>query len=161
MLAQAGIDEDTDIDGISRDADGRPTGELQEFAAMFPVYQAIGSKLAISAGEQPHAIRNFGRVAQLAGVTTATDLVNDLSPAGNRTLRDVTGDVDYPVRIVPAFAPQRSPARSADSVLAEVARNTDKLRFGAVKFIVDGSIQGFTARVRWPGYAGASRTGCG
>ncbi|EJO51888.1 amidohydrolase [Burkholderia multivorans] len=159
MLAQAGIDEDTDIDGISRDADGRPTGELQEFAAMFPVYQAIGSKLAISAGEQPHAIRNFGRVAQLAGVTTATDLVNDLSPAGNRTLRDVTGDVDYPVRIVPAFAPQRSPARSADSVLAEVARNTDKLRFGAVKFIVDGSIQGFTARVRWPGYAGGQPNG--
>lgn len=159
MLAQAGIDEDTDIDGISRDADGRPTGELQEFAAMFPVYRAIGSKLAISAGEQPHAIRNFGRVAQLAGVTTATDLVNDLSPAGNRTLRDVTGDVDYPVRIVPAFAPQRSPARSADSVLAEVARNTDKLRFGAVKFIVDGSIQGFTARVRWPGYAGGQPNG--
>ncbi|MDN7609672.1 amidohydrolase [Burkholderia multivorans] len=159
MLAQAGLDEDTDIDGISRDADGRPTGELQEFAAMFPVYQAIGSKLAISAGEQPHAIRNFGRVAQLAGVTTATDLVNDLSPAGNRTLRDVTGDVDYPVRIVPAFAPQRSPARSADSVLAEVARNTDKLRFGAVKFIVDGSIQGFTARVRWPGYAGGQPNG--
>lgn len=126
---------------------------------MFPVYQAIGSKLAISAGEQPHAIRNFGRVAQLAGVTTATDLVNDLSPAGNRTLRDVTGDVDYPVRIVPAFAPQRSPARSADSVLAEVARNTDKLRFGAVKFIVDGSIQGFTARVRWPGYAGGQPNG--
>ncbi|AJY15136.1 amidohydrolase [Burkholderia multivorans] len=159
MLARAGIDEDTDIDGISRDADGRPTGELQEFAAMFPVYRAIGSKLAISAGEQPHAIRNFGRVAQLAGVTTATDLVNDLSPAGSRTLRDVTGDVDYPVRIVPAFAPQRSPARSADSVLAEVARNTDKLRFGAVKFIVDGSIQGFTARVRWPGYAGGQPNG--
>ncbi|KVC38183.1 amidohydrolase [Burkholderia pseudomultivorans] len=159
MLAQAGIDEDTDIDGITRDADGRPTGELQEFAAMFPVYQTIGGKLAISASEKPHAIRNFGRVAQLAGVTTATDLVNDLSPDGNRTLRDVTDDPDYPVRIVPAFAPQRNPARGADSVLAAIGRNTDKLRFGPVKFIVDGSIQGFTARVRWPGYAGGQPNG--
>ncbi|MBN3825815.1 amidohydrolase [Burkholderia sp. Ac-20384] len=159
MLALVGIDEDTDIDGVTRDADGRPTGELQEFAAMLPVYQTIGGKLAISASEKPHAVWNFGRVAQLAGVTTATDLVNDLSADGNRTLRDVTADPDYPVRIVPAFAPQRNPARSADSVLAEIERNTDKLHFGPVKFIVDGSIQGFTARVRWPGYAGGQPNG--
>ena len=51
MLARAGIDEDTDIDGVTRDVDGRPTGELQEFAAMLPVYQTIGGKLAISASE--------------------------------------------------------------------------------------------------------------
>ncbi|MCW3503404.1 amidohydrolase [Burkholderia cenocepacia] len=159
MLARAGIDEDTDIDGVSRDADGRPTGELQEFAAMLPVYQTIGGKLAISASEKPHAVWNFGRVAQLAGVTTATDLVNDLSPDGNRTLHEVTADPDYPVRIVPAFAPQRNPARSVDSVLAEIERNTDKLHAGPVKFIVDGSIQGFTARVRWPGYAGGQPNG--
>lgn len=159
MLARAGIDEDTDVDGVSRDADGRPTGELQEFAAMLPVYQTIGGKLAISASEKPHAVWNFGRVAQLAGVTTATDLVNDLSADGNRTLHEVTADPDYPVRIVPAFAPQRNPARSADSVLGEIERNTDKLHFGPVKFIVDGSIQGFTARVRWPGYAGGQPNG--
>ncbi|VWB12254.1 amidohydrolase [Burkholderia aenigmatica] len=159
MLARAGIDEDTDIDGVTRDADRRPTGELQEFAAMLPVYQTIGGKLAISASEKPHAIWNFGRVAQLAGVTTATDLVNDLSADGNRTLHEVTADPDYPVRIVPAFAPQRNPARSADGVLAEIERNTDKLHFGPVKFIVDGSIQGFTARVRWPGYAGGQPNG--
>ncbi|MDN7622593.1 amidohydrolase [Burkholderia cenocepacia] len=159
MLARAGIDEDTDIDGVSRDAGGRPTGELQEFAAMLPVYQTIGGKLAISASEKPHAVWNFGRVAQLAGVTTATDLVNDLSPDGNRTLHEVTADPDYPVRIVPAFAPQRNPARSVDSVLAEIERNTDKLHVGPVKFIVDGSIQGFTARVRWPGYAGGQPNG--
>ena len=159
MLARAGIDEDTDIDGVTRDVDGRPTGELQEFAAMLPVYQTIGGKLAISASEKPHAVWNFGRVAQLAGVTTATDLVNDLSADGNRTMREVTADSDYPVRIVPAFAPQRNPARSADSVLAEIERNTDKLHFGPVKFIVDGSIQGFTARVRWPGYAGGQPNG--
>ncbi|MDR3097668.1 MAG: amidohydrolase [Paraburkholderia sp.] len=159
MLALAGIDEDTDIDGIARDGDGMPTGELQEFAAMFPIYQVIGGKLAIAASEKPHAVWNFGRVAQLAGVTTATDLVNDLSPKGNETLRNVTADPDYPVRIVPAFAPQRNPAQRAEGVLEAMKGNTGKLRFGPVKFIVDGSIQGFTARVRWPGYAGGQPNG--
>ena len=159
MLALAGIDEDTDVDGIARDPQGQPTGELREFAAMFPIYQVMGRKLSIAASENPHAVWNFGRVAQLAGVTTATDLVNDLSPEGNETLHSVTADPDYPVRIVPALAPQRNPARRASSVLEAMAGNTDKLRFGPVKFIVDGSIQGFTARVRWPGYAGGQPNG--
>jgi predicted amidohydrolase YtcJ len=152
MLSLAGIDEDTDIDGIGKDPDGQPTGELQEFAAMFPVYQVIGSQLSIAASEKQEAIWNFGRVAQLAGVTTATDLVNDLSALGNRNLREVTADPQYPVRIVPAFAPQRSPENGVERVLAAMHDSTDKLKFGPVKFIVDGSIQGFTARLKWPGY---------
>ena len=41
--------------------------------------------------------------------------------------------------------------------LAEVAANlvpqsTDKLRYGVVKLFLDGSIQGFTARISWPYY---------
>lgn len=159
MLALAGIDEDTDIDGIDKDAQGRPTGELQEFAAMFPVYRVIGKQLSIAASEKPSAIWNFGRVAQLAGVTTATDLVNDLSSLGNRNLQEVTASPDYPVRIVPAFAPQRSPGEGAEKVLAAMPESTDKLRFGPVKFIVDGSIQGFTARLLWPGYFGGQPNG--
>jgi predicted amidohydrolase YtcJ len=159
MLKLAGIDEDTDIDGIVLDETGQPTGELQEFAAMFPVYQVIGGKLSIAASEKPDAIWNFGRVAQLAGVTTATDLVNDLSPLGNETLRTVTGDPDYPVRIVPALAPQRSPSAGPEALRAAMSANSDKLRFGPVKFIVDGSIQGFTARVKWPGYFGGQPNG--
>lgn len=152
MLALAGIDEDTDIDGIHKDEQGKPTGELQEFAAMFPVYSVIGSQLSIAASEKKHAIWNFGRVAQLAGVTTATDLVNDLSDLGNANLREVTAEPDFPVRIVPAFGPQRSPGNGAEKVLAAIETNTDKLHFGPVKFIIDGSIQGFTARLKWPGY---------
>ena len=30
--------------------------------------------------------------------------------------------------------------------------NSAKLRFGPVKLMTDGSIQAFTARVKWPGY---------
>ena len=159
MLALAGIDDDTDIDGIDRDAHGQPTGELQEFAAMFPVYRVIGNGLSIAASESRNAIWNFGRVAQLAGVTTATDLVNDFSAEGNRNLHEITGDPAYPLRIVPAFAPQRSPEGGPERVLAAMTENTDKLRFGPVKFIVDGSIQGFTARLKWPGYLNGKPNG--
>jgi len=159
MLALAGIDSETDIDGIGKDADGKPSGELQEFAAMFPVYRLIGGGLSIAASEKKEAIWNFGRVAQLAGVTTATDLVNDFSELGNQNLRDITNDPAYPIRIVPAFAPQRCPEGGPERVLSAIGDSTDKLRFGPVKFIVDGSIQGFTARLKWPGYLNGKPNG--
>ena len=159
MLALAGIDEDTDVDGIVKDDGGRLTGELQEFAAMFPVYRVIGAKLSLSASDNPDAIRDFGRVAQLAGVTTATDLLNDLSDKGMRNLVEVTRDARFPIRLVPAFGPQRNPEGGPSRVLEAKALNSDKLRFGPVKFIVDGSIQGFTARLRWPGYVNGRPNG--
>jgi predicted amidohydrolase YtcJ len=159
MLALAGIDEDTDVDGIVKDSHGALTGELQEFAAMFPVYRVIGAKLSLSASDNPDAIRDFGKVAQLAGVTTATDLLNDLSDKGMRNLADVTRDAHFPIRLVPAFGPQRNPEGGPQRVLEAMQLNTDKLRFGPVKFIVDGSIQGFTARLRWPGYVNGKPNG--
>lgn len=159
MLELAGIDEDTEIDGIDRDAQGRPSGELREFAAMFPVYRVIGRRLSIAASESPQAILNFASVARLAGVTTATDLVNDLSASGNAHLAELTARDDFPLRIVPAFAPQREPAGGAQRVLDAMRGNTEKLRYGPIKFIVDGSIQGFTARLRAPGYHGGQPNG--
>ena len=158
MLDLAGIDEDTEVDGVHKDSNGQPTGELQEFAAMYPVYRVIGDGLSLAAAEKPSAIWNFGRIAQLAGVTTATDLVNDLTPLGIATLRRVTDDSGYPLRIVPAFAPQRAPQGGAATVQAAIAGNTDRLHFGPVKLIVDGSIQGFTARLRAP-YANGQPNG--
>jgi predicted amidohydrolase YtcJ len=159
MLELAGIDEDTDVDGIVKDESGQLTGELQEFAAMFPVYRVIGAKLSLSASDNPDAIRAFGKVAQLAGVTTATDLLNDLSDKGMRNLVEVTRDARFPIRLVPAFGPQRNPEGGPDRVLEAVKLNSDKLRFGPAKFIVDGSIQGFTARLRWPGYVNGRPNG--
>lgn len=159
MLALAGIDEDTDIDGVHKDAGGKPTGELQEFAAMFPVQRVIGRGLSLAAAEDAEAVRRFGRVAQLAGVTTATDLVNDLSARGLETLRAVTSDDGFPLRMVPAFAPQRDAQGGPARVQQAVAAGSDKLHFGPVKFIVDGSIQGFTARLRAPAYAGGQPNG--
>ena len=37
--------------------------------------------------------------------------------------------------------------------------NTDRLRYGLVKLMLDGSIQGFSARLRWPGYFNGAPNG--
>jgi hypothetical protein len=44
------------------------------------------------------------------------------------------------------------PRAGIERVRSTIARHNDKLRFGPVKLMTDGSIQGFTARLKWPGY---------
>lgn len=160
-LARAGITRDTEIEGIARFADGSPTGELQEFAAMFPITRLTGNIFRV-AGASIEGLRMFGSIAQLAGVTTATDLVNDLSDANVDALHTVTADPDYPVRLVPAYANldgSMNPEQAAQRVNDRVRGNHEKLHFGLVKLVADGSIQGFTARLRWPGYHNGHENG--
>ena len=45
-----------------------------------------------------------------------------------------------------------SPAQAVARAVALRPRSTDALRLGGLKVVADGSIQGFTARVRAPGY---------
>ncbi len=161
MLARAGIDRDTDIEGVTRMEDGQPSGELCEFAAMFPVMRLIGSPFR-TVGVSEEGLRMFGKVAQWAGVTTATDLVNELGDDGLATLARVTAEADYPVRIVPAASALTyagDPARCLARLEDARRLNNDKLHLGMVKLVVDGSIQGFTARLRWPGYYNGAPNG--
>lgn len=159
-LARAGIDRDTDIEGIARFPGGEPTGELQEFAAMFPVTRLIGN-LFRRVGMSETGLRMFAQVAVQAGVTTATDLVNDLSDDSVGSMARVCAQEDFPLRLVPAFRPpdamrgDEGPAR----LRAAMRANHERLHAGMVKLVVDGSIQGFTARVRWPGYFNGAPNG--
>jgi hypothetical protein len=154
MLRKAGIDRHTDVEGVARHPDGSPSGELQEFAAMFPVMRAIGNAFK-TAGMSDDGLWRFGRVAQLAGVTTATDMLNDWTEEAVEGMARVIGHEDFPVRIVSAYRSLDAPTETEQGLrrLGELRRlNTGKLRFSLVKLVVDGSIQGFTARLRWPGY---------
>ncbi|MEJ8857770.1 amidohydrolase [Variovorax robiniae] len=161
-LVQSGITRDTEIEGIARYDDGEPSGELQEFAAMFPVSRLTGNIFRV-AGADPQSLRLFGQMAQHVGVTTATDLVNDLSDYNAAGLAEVTAEPDFPVRIVPAYLSMME-ALSVDAGAARIRERqanggNDKLHYGLVKIVVDGSIQGFTARVRWPGYFNGAPNG--
>lgn len=88
-LAKAGITRDSELEGIARFADGEPNGELQEFAAMFPIMRLTGNVFHLAGGSET-AVRMYGRIAQLAGVTTAVDLANDLSDDMTALLERVT-----------------------------------------------------------------------
>lgn len=162
-MAAAGITRDTDIEGVVRFPDGEPSGELQEFAAMFPITRLTGNIFRVT-GSDPSSLRMFGQMAQLAGVTTATDLVNDLSDANAAALAEVTADPDFPVRLVPAYISMDGSvnrAQGAERIRARQAGAADngKLHYGLVKIVADGSIQGFTARLLWPGYHNGAPNG--
>lgn len=159
VMALAGIDADTPVDGIPKNSAGRPTGELQEPAAMFLAMDVTNPDFK-TIGGRTDAIWNFGRVAQLAGVTTATDLINELPDTTVKLYCEVSAEDDYPVRLVPALAGlSLSPENGVKRIDELKKKNTDKLRFGITKFVTDGSIQGFTARLKWPGYFNGAANG--
>ena len=160
-LERAGIDRDTDIEGIVRFENGEPTGELLEFAAMFPVTRLLGNPFR-TLGQTPECLDMFGKVAQVAGVTTATDLVNELHEEGIVSMSKHTMRPDYPLRIVPAASGMlfgRNVEQCLEKLSALLPYNHDKLHLGMVKLVIDGSIQGFTARLRWPGYFNGAPNG--
>ncbi len=152
VLAKANITRDTNVHGIVKDAAGEPTGELQEMAAKFMAYRAAGVELSAVLSDK-EAIWRFARVAQLAGVTTATDLHNDLPESTVDGYLQATQSADFPIRILPAFAAGSvAPAEGVPRLQGLMKKNNERLRFQLVKIVTDGSIQGLSARMRWPGY---------
>jgi predicted amidohydrolase YtcJ len=165
MLRIAEITRDNEVEGVVRFAqgadEGEPTGELQEPAAMFLVLRKIGNA-GLLAPMTEAGVRSFAKLACLQGVTTATDLVNKLTPEDCGVLEKTTGDEGFGVRILPAFQAfhgTHGAAQGAEHVKALVPRNTDRLRYGLVKMMLDGSIQGFSARLRWPGHFNGAPNG--
>lgn len=161
MLQLAGITRESDIVGVMRYDDGEPNGELQEPAAMFPVQRCVG-QAGLLAPMSDAGMRGFAAIARMQGVTTATDLVNRLRDEDIAILERACHADDYSVRILPAFQAfhgTHGAAEGADHVRTLMAKNTDRLRYGLVKMMLDGSIQGFSARLRWPGYFNGAANG--
>ncbi len=165
MLRIAEITRDNEVEGVVKFAEGtdegEPTGELQEPAAMFLVLRKIGNA-GLLAPMTEAGVRSFARLACLQGVTTATDLVNKLAADDCGVLEKVTRDEDFAVRILPAFQAfhgTHGAAQGAEHVKSLVPRNADRLRYGLVKMMLDGSIQGFSARLRWPGHFNGAPNG--
>ena len=165
MMAMAGITRDTDIVGVVKFDDGEPTGELQEPAAMFPVARRLGpSGSGLLAPMDDDGMRGFGAIACWQGVTTATDLVNQLAEHDMNVLLGACERDDYNVRVVPAFKAFHGTHGAKEGVariqeLQAQHKGKDKLHLGVVKMMLDGSIQGFSARLRWPGYFNGNPNG--
>lgn len=150
-LAKAGFDAGTNIEGVVKGGDGAPNGELQEFAAMGPAMAVTGVSFAeLSDGP---AVEAYGQVARNCGVTTVADLLSDLHEQEVDMLERVTGADGFPARYVPVMnAMVGEPEAEAARAVALRSRSTPRLDLGRAKLFTDGAIQGFTAKLKAPGY---------
>jgi len=101
----------------------------------------------------PKGLKKFSQVAMREGVTTATDLAAKLDDETLDAYYEVAAEIDFPLRIVPALRIQEMQINEGIAKIKHLIQtNSKKLHFGLCKIITDGSIQGFTARLKWPGY---------
>jgi predicted amidohydrolase YtcJ len=158
-MAAAGFSRDSNLDGLLRDEAGNLTGELLGPAVMGRAALATGDA-GLLREMDPAAYRTYGRMARRVGVTTSTDLANACTPAGVEALVAATTEPDFPIRLVPAMRQREYSVPDGIARITEIKRlNNPKLHFGIVKIVADGSIQGFTARLRWPGYHNGAPNG--
>jgi predicted amidohydrolase YtcJ len=158
MLNKHNITRETNVEGVAKDANGEPNGELQEVPAMSLASSALGAILHAMGSEQ--AIWNFGYAARNAGITTVSDLAGTVitEPKTLASWQRVVNDESFPARVniynLPALPGGNADYAQVAARVRELQTNeaSDKLHFPGVKFVIDGSIQGFTAVLNEPGY---------
>ena len=149
MMRRAGVTADTDVHGVMKHGDGTPNGELRENALAL----VLGAHVRIGG---PESIRAAGVVARQAGCTTVTDLAFAATQGMVDSHGAVVNGDDFETRVV--YAPSypilnaRLGEAAFDHIVGLSTSGSGKFRMGPVKFLIDGSIQGRTARMNWPGY---------
>jgi hypothetical protein len=156
LLRIAGIDRRTNVAGVVKDLGGDPTGELREIEAMALVgpIMAGGSHEALV-----RATWDAARMSQRAGCTTISDWAFGGVAGAFQAYQAVADHPDCPVDIVLAPFYRYLLARGGGDMAEGVkvhrqlqSEATGRLKVGPVKLMVDGSIQGFTGDLKWPGY---------
>ena len=141
--------------GVGYDSEGLPNGELREPSAMALArdeYRYIGQVIFA-----PDTIIHFGNAMRNAGITTATDLGNSFQNNEEvlKRVLETTEKDSFPIRIASATHILGGPEAMGELVrrihTARIKTHA-KMQIPIVKMVLDGSIQGFTAVVDWPGY---------
>lgn len=145
--------------GIPLASDGLPTGELKGPEIMMPAGKHVGMDRAFLAADE-NGLRNYARLCVRAGVTTSSDLGQQLTDELLGVFHKVTSEDRYPVCLV-AFRINfgMAPKDLVDYTLSIRDQSTDRLELGKIKVVADGSIQGFSARMLWPGYYNGAPNG--
>ena len=156
MLRIAGITRDSAVEGVVKDLTGEPTGELREVEAM----SLVGPVMA-GASRQSNllALQGAATLARKVGCTTISDWAFGGVAGAFQAYQEFTSAGDCPVSFVIAPFYRYLLARGGGSMAEGVkvhrqmqAEGNPRLEVGPVKLMVDGSIQGFTGDLRWPGY---------
>ncbi len=158
VIELAGISSTTDVEGVMKNDSGQPTGELGEMAAQFMAYKVTNMRKLD--GINSNDLWSFAKTATNVGVTTATDLHARIEDQNIQAYVEVTKSTDYPLRLVPAAAALTMLLQDGPSRVAQLKQhNNNKLYLGLCKIMTDGSIQGFTGRLKWPGYINGKPNG--
>ena len=145
--------------GIPLGEDGLPTGELKGPEVITPVGIHVGFDRDMLACDEL-GLRDFGRLCVRSGVTTVTDLAARMDDEAADMMLRVTGEETYPARVVPLrFFLGLTPEDLIDHAASLKEKSTERLRLGMIKVVADGSIQGFSARMRFPGYFNGAPNG--
>lgn len=154
-LLKSGVNHE----GIPLGDDGLPTGEIYGMHAMAPVGPHVGFDRSLTDCDE-RGLRDYAKLCVRAGVTTCTDLAARLTDDSVAMLLRATSDPRFPARIVPLRIFLGMSAQDVVEYTAGIkSQSTDLLRLGRIKAIADGSIQGFSARMRWPGYHNGAPNG--
>ena len=145
--------------GVELGSDGLSIGVLKSPEVYMPVGPHVGLNRSATDADEP-GLRDFARLCVRTGVTTVTDLASRLDDEAVEMMLRVTAEADFPARVVPMkFFMGHTPKDLVANAVALKEKSTDRLRLGAIKVIADGSIQGFSARLRWPGYHNGAPNG--
>lgn len=149
------------IEGVIKDNTGQPNGELQELKAALTALSLIPAQFAKFSDPNVLLPRYF-KLAKLAGVTTIADMGVSLNLDDEKQVEAAINlTANSTVRLVPMYlvpTSNKKPEEMVPYVQALEKRSTDRIRFGRVKFIADGSLQAFTGRVKQP-YVNGTQNG--
>jgi len=154
-LLKSGIDNP----GVPLGLDGLPTGELKGPEVMTLASIHVGFDRDFLSCDEAGLI-NFGKLCVRSGVTTATDLAARLPEDVVDMMSEVSARESYPARLVSLlFHSGIAPPDLIDRAQEIRQQSSDRLRLGMIKIVADGSIQGFSARMREPGYFNGAANG--
>ncbi|MHB1252201.1 MAG: amidohydrolase [Acidimicrobiales bacterium] len=152
QMRRCNVTASSDVKGVIKDADGVPTGEFHETAMAL-----VLDEHSVIAGDPERAVRDGGELLRQVGVTTASDMALFAAGDAFETYTRVANEAGFPVRV--CYSPSLGDmARrfGADDLFSHLSalrqRSTARFQMGPLKLITDGSIQGYTGKLKWPGY---------
>ena len=167
LLNQLKYNAQTKIPGVVKGKDGKPNGVLQEMAAAGPAVMSFYKQL-FSAKSYKQNLYGLADTAHRLGLTTFSEFLYG-GPGENimtQVMNTAAHDPQFPQRMVLIYdgallymQETKAPGQGIAHLNDLMKLNSTKLNFGQVKFVSDGSIQGFTARLKWPGYFNGAPNG--
>jgi predicted amidohydrolase YtcJ len=144
--------------GVLKGADGEPTGGLNSPTAL-AMAQSIAGVL-VGMASDAKTIQAMAQFGLNAGCTMVTDMASTILafPGGVEVWGDTVNAPGFPTRVglylqTSIVGGATTPDAIVDTVhTLRQSVETDMLRISGAKLVLDGSIQEFTAFLRWPGY---------